>query len=54
MTISDAVICAFVAKAVHDGDTARPDASQLDTARREGWIHIPTRPPAEIAELAPS
>ena len=47
----DAVICAFVAKALHDGDTTRPDSSQLETARREGWIHVPTRSPAKIAEL---
>ena len=44
----DAWLCALVARAVLDGATERPGASDLDVARREGWIHVPDAdwPPA--------
>lgn len=45
----DAVVCAFVAKAVWDGATRRPDSIELPAARREGWIHVPTQSPEALA-----
>ena len=38
----DAFICAVMARAVLLGKTALPDDDQLETARHEGWIHVPT------------
>ena len=38
----DAFVCALVARAVLTGRTTRPSSEQLDAARREGWIHLPT------------
>lgn len=45
----DAVVCAFLAKAVRDGATGHPTPDDMDAARREGWIHVPTVGPGEIA-----
>lgn len=44
----DALICALVARAVATGRTEKPSPEQADAAAREGWIHIPTCPPAEL------
>jgi predicted nuclease with RNAse H fold len=44
----DAFICALVARAALAGQTTRPDPADLDVARREGWIHVPTGGIAEI------
>lgn len=41
----DAVICALVARAVALGTTRPPDTR---VAAREGWIHYPTRPLADL------
>lgn len=38
----DAFICALVARARLLSHTTDPPPDQLDTARREGWMHIPT------------
>ncbi len=38
----DAFVCAVVARAAMAGSTTAPSAEQLDVARREGWIHVPT------------
>lgn len=38
----DAVVCAVVAKAVLLGVTERPTPDQMEAAKREGWIHVPT------------
>jgi predicted nuclease with RNAse H fold len=38
----DSVVCAIVARAVLQAQTTAPDIGQLDVARREGWIHVPT------------
>lgn len=38
----DAVICAVIARAAVLGYTRPPAADQIDAAKREGWIHIPT------------
>ena len=37
----DAFICALVARAARLGATDPPAESQLELARREGWIHLP-------------
>lgn len=47
----DAFVCAVVARAVLAGLTARPADEQVDVARREGWIHVPTAGVGEIAGL---
>lgn len=39
----DALIASISAKIAKDGDTARPDSTQLEAARTEGWIHLPNR-----------
>lgn len=44
----DAFVCALVARAALAGMTTRPSDDQLDVARREGWIHVPTAGVAEI------
>ena len=44
----DAFVCALVARAVLTGATTRPSPEQLDAARREGWIHLPTVGLAEL------
>lgn len=38
----DALVCAVVAKAVLLGHTVRPIGDEMEAARREGWIHVPT------------
>ena len=40
----DAWVCALIALAVRTGATSEPDEAQRGTARREGWIHVPTSP----------
>lgn len=44
----DAFVCALVARAVLVGMTTRPTGEQLEVARREGWIHVPTAGVAKI------
>ena len=44
----DAFLCGLVARAVLTGQTTRPSSEQLDAARREGWIHLPTVGLAEL------
>jgi hypothetical protein len=38
----DAFVCALVARAALAGLTTGPARGQVDVARREGWIHVPT------------
>ncbi|HEY3869468.1 MAG TPA: DUF429 domain-containing protein [Actinocrinis sp.] len=40
----DAVIAALTARAAAMGSTLRPEPEQLDQARAEGWIAVPTSP----------
>ncbi len=44
----DAVVCAFVARAALCGTTTLPEPTDLGTAQREGWIHVPTASVEEI------
>lgn len=44
--VLDAVLSALVAREVHLDRTHQPPAERLASARREGWIHVPTGPPA--------
>jgi predicted nuclease with RNAse H fold len=44
----DALVCAVVARASLRGMTTPPDSTQLASAQREGWIHVPT---ASIEEI---
>ena len=44
----DAFVCALVARAAAEGLTTRPADEQVDVARREGWIHVPTAGVADI------
>lgn len=37
----DALIAALTARAAKTGKTFHPEARHRDTARREGWIHVP-------------
>ena len=46
----DAVIAALNARAAALGLTATPGAEQLDAARTEGWIALPTGNLADLAE----
>ena len=46
----DAFVCALVARAVLMGATTGPSPEQLDAARREGWIHLPTVGLAEVID----
>lgn len=46
----DGVVCALMARAVSLGLTRCPGPGELDVARREGWIHVPTAPLEVIAE----
>jgi hypothetical protein len=48
----DAFVCALVARAALAGLTSGPADEQLDVARREGWIHVPTAGVAEIGACA--
>ncbi len=44
--VLDAVLCALVARARQRGFTEPP--TDIGLARREGWIHVPTRPLADL------
>jgi predicted nuclease with RNAse H fold len=45
----DALIAAFAARAVALGKTLRPaEGTETERALIEGWIHLPTCPPAEL------
>lgn len=44
----DAVLAALAARAAALGRSERPDADQIERARREGWIVLPT---GDLAEL---
>jgi predicted nuclease with RNAse H fold len=46
--VLDALMCALIAHAVAVGQTHRPAPDQVDVARREGWIHVPSEPLAEL------
>ncbi len=37
----DALVCALVARAAALGLTVPPESEDLESARREGWIHLP-------------
>jgi predicted nuclease with RNAse H fold len=41
----DALVAALSARAAAQGLTAKPNPDQMATARREGWIHLPTALP---------
>ncbi len=45
----DAFLCALIAKAAHEGHTAKPEPGQERCARDEGWIHVPA--PSSLAAL---
>ena len=45
----DAFICALLARAVALGVTTPIPHDARDTARREGWIHLPTGPLADLS-----
>jgi hypothetical protein len=38
----DAFVCALVARAASLGYTRCPGEAELEVARREGWVHVPT------------
>ena len=40
--VVDAFVCALVARAARLGLTQAPPEEEMATARREGWIHVPT------------
>lgn len=40
--VVDAFVCALVARAARLGLTEAPPEEEMATARREGWIHVPT------------
>lgn len=44
----DAVVAALTARAAAVGLVTRPDPSQLEAARTEGWIALPTTPLREL------
>lgn len=44
--VLDAVLCALVARACQRGFTDPP--TDVELARREGWIHVPSRPLADL------
>jgi predicted nuclease with RNAse H fold len=45
----DALVCAVVARAATVEETILPTAGQIDKARREGWIHVPS--PGSLTRL---
>lgn len=46
----DALLCALVARAVEVGQTLQPSpGEEQKAADAEGWIHLPTRPLAELS-----
>ncbi len=42
--VCDAIVCALVSRARDLGLTVSPSADELDSARREGWIHVSCEP----------
>ncbi|HKH40397.1 MAG TPA: DUF429 domain-containing protein [Solirubrobacterales bacterium] len=47
----DALVCSLVARAAALGLTQPPDpGEEADRATREGWIHLPTNPLADLLE----
>jgi hypothetical protein len=47
----DALLCALIARAVELGQTHLPEPGrQAELATVEGWIHLPDRPLADLAE----
>jgi len=38
----DALVASLTARAAVQGRTLRPEIGQVDLARREGWIHLPS------------
>lgn len=46
----DAFVCAVLAGAARAGVTSTPTADQVEAARVEGWIHVPTQSLAETIE----
>lgn len=44
----DAFVCALVARAARLGLTDGPGDDDLDIAKREGWIHVPTASPEAL------
>lgn len=48
----DAFVCALVARASALGLTEHPGDADIETARREGWIHIPTADIATVVGVA--
>ena len=55
--VLDAVLCCLTVVAARAGTTAGPvGADQVEAARVEGWIHVPTAPldvlaPPDLPEL---
>jgi predicted nuclease with RNAse H fold len=50
----DAFLCAVLAREVAVGHTTAPVGDQVAVARREGWIHLPTRPLADVLRIQPN
>ena len=50
--VVDAAICAIVAAASRLQFTLEPGDTEMGDARQEGWIHLPTASPADIAVKA--
>jgi predicted nuclease with RNAse H fold len=46
--VLDALVCAIVAVAMSRGATEAPPTGLVETARREGWIRVPTCPLGEV------
>ena len=46
--VLDAIVCALVAISVTGGATHQAPVELRDVARREGWIHVPREPLAEL------
>ncbi len=47
----DAVIAALVTRSAYLGLSTKPDKSQLQSARQEGWIALPTSPLGSLLEI---
>lgn len=50
--VVDAFVCALVARAARLGLADAPSEEEMAAARREGWIHIPTRPLEDLVAAA--
>lgn len=48
--VLDALVCALIAVAVVTGRTVGPTGEDVEVARREGWIHVPS---GRLDELRP-